>query len=240
MKKKILITGATSGIGLQLANDYAIDNEVIACGRNQQALEKIAKLDNVNTLQFDVTNLLSCKEKLAELADIDVVILNAGNCEYVDINHFESDMFRRIFEINVLGVTNCLEALLPQLKAGAKVVIVGSLARYLPFSQAQAYGASKAAIHYLCNSLRVDLSDKKIKIVEVSPGFVKTPLTDKNQFAMPMRVSVEFASEQIRKGIERNKNHIVFPSLFGWIMYALSQLPERLQIKICQNMRQSA
>ena len=193
--KTILITGATSGIGKALALHSADKGyRVIACGRNKEALDELSRHNNIDSCQFDVTDLEDARRALATLT-FDIAVLNAGTCEYVDIDSFEPDMFRRVFEPNFFGVVNCVDALLPKLQQGDKLVIVDSMARLLPFTKSQAYGASKAALHYFTKSLEVDLHHKGVKVQAVSPGFVETPLTDKNDFEMPMKISAEEAAE---------------------------------------------
>ena len=193
--KTILITGATSGIGKALAIHAAKEGyRVIACGRNKDALDELSSNSNIDACQFDVTDLEDARRALSAVK-FDIAVLNAGTCEYVDIDNFEPDMFRRVFEPNFFGVVNCVDALLPKLQQGDKLVIVDSMARLLPFTKSQAYGASKAALHYFTKSLEVDLHHKGIKVQAVSPGFVETPLTDKNDFEMPMKISVEEAAQ---------------------------------------------
>lgn len=236
---KILITGASSGIGRQLALDYAeAGNQVVICGRNNEALSEIRKQypENITCRAFDITDKTSTKDALAEVNNIDVAILCAGVCEYLDVNKFEADMFERVFKVNVFGTMNCVEALIPQFADSARLVIVDSLARLLPFTKAQAYGGSKAAMHYIARSLEVDLKSKGIKVQTVSPGFVKTPMTDANDFEMPMRVDVDFASQAIIKGIKKNKRDIAFPWLFSSLLKCLSILPEGLQVKLSEKM----
>jgi NAD(P)-dependent dehydrogenase (short-subunit alcohol dehydrogenase family) len=150
--KTLLITGATSGIGKALALHAAEKGyQVIACGRNQGVLDELASKPNIKPLKFDVTSLEDAKQALHNVK-CDVAILNAGTCEYVDIDEFESDMFRRVFETNFFGVVHCVEALIPSLKRGNKLVIVDSMARLLPFTRSQAYGASPAALPYFTKS----------------------------------------------------------------------------------------
>ena len=126
----------------------------------------------------------------------------------------------------------CIEALLPNLKAGNQLVLVGSTARLLPFTRAEAYGSSKAALQYIARSLQVDLSKRGVVVQTVSPGFVKTPMTAVNDFAMPMAVTVEFASKAIRQGIAKQRTDITFPRLFGWMLKFLSRLPQSWQVAI--------
>ena len=223
--KTLLITGATSGIGKALALHAAEKGyQVIACGRNQGVLDELASKPNIKPLKFDVTSLEDAKQALHNVK-CDVAILNAGTCEYVDIDEFESDMFRRVFETNFFGVVHCVEALIPSLKRGNKLVIVDSMARLLPFTRSQAYGASKAALHYFTKSLEVDLHDRGIKVQAVSPGFVETPLTDKNDFDMPMKITATEAAESMLKGIETDKQTVFFPRMFGLILRFMHILP---------------
>lgn len=234
---RMLVTGATSGIGLALAKLAATRGyEVIACGRNADVLAELATLKNVQTLQFDVADEEQTSAALGQLS-VDVAVLNAGVCEYVDVNHIEPDMFKRVFSANFFGVVNSVAALLPNLNRGNQLVLVDSLARLLPFTRSQAYGASKAALHYFSKSLEVDLADRGILVQSVSPGFVKTPLTDKNDFDMPMRIDVEDAVEAMLDGIEKRSKSIYFPAVFSAILRAMSHLPNRLKVRLSRKMR---
>ena len=233
----ILITGATSGIGEALAilcanNGY----KVIACGRNQQALDKLGATTSIETLKFDVANINESKSALAG-KKIDIAVLNAGVCEYVDVDDFEPEMFQRVFSANFFGVVNTISAILPSLQYGNQLVIVDSLARLLPFTRSQAYGASKAAVHYLTKSLEVDLAKKGIKVQSVSPGFVETPLTDKNDFEMPTKISVQQAVEDMLKGIESNKSSIYFPIGFSLLLRFLSILPSKVKVALSKKIQ---
>jgi short-subunit dehydrogenase len=235
--KTLLITGATSGIGKSLA-EHAADRgyKVIACGRNEEALTSLAKHENISPCQFDVSNLEDTKKALS-VVEFDIAVLNAGTCEYVDIEEFEADMFRRVFEPNFFGVVNCVDAFVNKLQKGDKLVIVDSMARLLPFTRSQAYGASKAALHYFTKSLEVDLHDRGVKVQAVSPGFVETPLTDKNDFDMPMKITAEEAARSMLEGIEGNKRTIFFPKMFGYILRFMNLLPSGLQTRLSLSMR---
>jgi len=237
--KRILITGATSGIGLALANLCCQSAyKVIGCGRNQQVLQHLSQHYNHFTpLCFDATDMQQTTNALKRI-DCDILVLNAGNCEYVDANELEPELFRRVMEINFFSVINILNIMLPQLRAGSQVVIVDSLARLLPFTRSQAYGASKAALYYLTKTLEVDLADKDILFQSVSPGFVKTPLTDRNRFVMPMRISAQQAARLILQGIEQRHTSIYFPTIFSLILRLLSRLPTKLQVLLSKRMKQ--
>jgi len=235
--KSLLITGATSGIGKALALHAAKNNyRVIACGRNEDALNGLSKIDNIESLRFDVSSLESARDALKDV-NADYYVFNAGTCEYVDVERFESDMFRRVFEPNFFGVVHCVEAVLPTLRKGNSLVIVDSMARLMPFTRSQAYGASKAAVHYFTKSLEVDLHDKGIRVQAVSPGFVETPLTDKNDFDMPMKITADEAAVAMLKGIESGKSSIYFPRMFGYILRCMNTLTDGLKKKLSLGMR---
>lgn len=237
--KRILITGATSGIGLELTKLCAKRGySVIACGRNQQALEELAVNENIETLQFDVTDLDAVKQALGEVK-CDTAVLNAGVCEYVDMDAFEPQMFQRVFAANFFGVVNCIEPLIEALPQGGQLLIVDSLARLLPFTRSQAYGASKAAVHYLTKSLQVDLAHKGITVQSVSPGFIETPLTDKNDFEMPMKITAQEAVVAFLDGIEKRDSSIYFPKIFSLILRFLSIMPSWAKVSISKKIKQN-
>lgn len=233
----ILITGATSGIGKALTQLCASRGySVIACGRNQGALDELAQDPNIVTLKFDVTDLEQVKSALQNV-QVDIAVLNAGVCEYVDVAEFEADMFQRVFSANFFGVVNCVNALLGKMGSGNQIVIVDSLARLLPFTRSQAYGASKAAVHYFTKSMQVDLSDTGIIVQSASPGFVETPLTDKNDFEMPMKIPVDEAVEALLEGIEKKHESIYFPRGFSLMLRLLSILPSWLKVSISKKFK---
>ncbi|WP_412971125.1 SDR family NAD(P)-dependent oxidoreductase [Glaciecola sp. MF2-115] len=235
---RILITGATSGIGEALTKLCAEHNyTVIACGRNEDKLAELDKLKNIETCRFDVTNEEETKAAL-ESIKCDIAVLNAGTCEYVDVNNVEPDMFKRVFDTNIFGVVNVVSALIPSLERGNKIVFVDSLARLLPFPRSQAYGASKAALNYIAKSFEVDLAHKGIKVQTLSPGFVKTPLTDKNDFPMPMVIEAQDAAKYMLDGIFSSRSSVYFPKRFSFIVRFLNLLPEGIQRRLCINMRQ--
>ena len=233
----MLITGATSGIGYALAQRAVEDGyQVIACGRNQDKLDELSRHSHITSLQFDVSDAEATAAALKE-ARYDIAVLNAGTCEYVDIDEYDPEMFRRVFEANFFGVVNCVNGLLPTLRKGKKLVIVDSMARLFPFTRSEAYGSSKAALHYFTKSLEVDLWDRGVKVQSVSPGFVETPLTEQNDFDMPMMIKVEKAAEELLHGIKKNRQSIFFPTRFGLIMRFLHILPVPLQRKLSLTMR---
>lgn len=227
---KVLITGATSGIGEQLAILYANQQwDVVACGRNQQKLTQLCKFSpHITSLPFDVTDPEQVKTAAEKLpSDLDLVILNAGNCEYIDDPMaFDSQLFRRVIDVNLVSIAYCLEQFLPKMSKGSKLALMSSSAAYLPLPRATAYGASKAALNYLTKTLAIELHKFGIHVSLICPGFVKTPLTDKNDFAMPLRVSAELAAKIIYFDLQLGRREIHFPYAFTFIMKCFAALPD--------------
>lgn len=233
----VLITGASSGIGAGLAKSWAEEGHaVIACGRDRERLKQLQQDHaNITVRLFDMTDRNACREALAG-CKADLIILCAGTCEYLEHGWVDAGRVERVMTTNFQGPVNCLEALQSQLIAGNRVVLVSSMAHWLPFPAAEAYGASKAALTWFANSLRLDWEPKGIAVTVVSPGFVDTPLTRKNDFPMPGQVSVAHAVKAIRRGLAKGKDHIAFPTGFGLLLRLLSRLPEGLQRVLLRRM----
>lgn len=238
--KTVLITGASSGIGAGLAKSWANDGyHVIACGRDPSRLEALHQHSpNITVRLFDMTDRDACRQALVGCY-ADLVILCAGTCEYLDGGRVDAGLVARVMTTNFLGPVNCLAALQSQLVPGNRVVLVSSMAHWLHFPRAEAYGASKAALSWFASSLRLDWEPKGIAVTLVSPGFVDTPLTRKNDFPMPGRVSVDRAVKAIRRGLAKGKNHIVFPTGFGLALRLLASLPAFLQRALLRRMVRS-
>ncbi|MBW6508770.1 MAG: SDR family NAD(P)-dependent oxidoreductase [Desulfuromonadales bacterium] len=234
----ILISGATSGIGRQLVLDYhAAGHEVWALGRSPAALAELETL-GIHSAQVDLEDREATLEWFAGLETLDLAILSAGNCEYIDLPAFDSALVARVMRANVESLAHSIEGALPALRRGKNphLVGIGSSAAYLPLPRAEAYGASKAAVAYMLDTLRIDLAAEGIRVSHVAPGFVKTPLTDRNDFPMPCLVTVEQASTAIRKGIAAGKKEIHFPKRFTGTMKLLSLLPRSLWLALARKM----
>jgi NAD(P)-dependent dehydrogenase (short-subunit alcohol dehydrogenase family) len=237
--KRVLITGASSGIGKALALKYAQQGfEVYACGRSEDKLKALeAEANNITPIIFDVTDKQQIIQATKHVPPLDHLVLNAGNCEYMEtVSPFDSELFSRVINTNLLSVGYCLDVLLPKLSAGSQLGIVSSSVTFLAFTQAQAYGASKAGLDYLARSLSVDLEANKIGVSLIQPGFVETPLTDKNTFNMPNTVSPEFAAEKIFSGMQAKKHTIRFPTIFITILKLMACLPFALWRKLAISM----
>ncbi len=231
-KRNILITGATSGIGEALLNHYSASGyQVIACGRNQEKLTQYAQRNNnVIPLAFDITNneqIAQAANKLKHIEGIDILMLNAGDCRYIDdAKNFDGQLFASVIATNLQSLGYLLEHFLPKVSAGGQVVFVSSSATLLPFPRAEAYGASKAGIDYLAKSLRVDLKTENIAVTLVHPGFIKTPLTDKNDFPMPFLLSSQQAASRIYQGVSARKSYLHFPKRLTVALKLLALCPD--------------
>lgn len=232
ISRTILITGATSGIGESLLHHYCAKGyQVIACGRNQEKLKQLADANaNVVPVAFDITDqeqIAQAALKISAITNIDILMLNAGDCRYIDnAKAFDGQLFADIIATNLQSLGFLLEHFLPKVAAGGQVVFVSSSATLLPFPRAEAYGASKAGMDYLAKCLRLDLSAENIDVTLVHPGFIKTPLTDKNDFAMPFLLSSQQAAERIYQGVSARKSYLHFPKRLTLMLKLLALLPD--------------
>ena len=236
----IWLTGASSGIGAALAE--ALKSRcagLVLTSRNREALEKLAQgQSNILIAPADITDRRQMHQAgvfiQSRFGRVDTLIANAGTCEYLDVREFDVALIKRVFDTNFNGLIHTLEVALPLIRKSRRGYLVGmgSSATYLPLPRAEAYGGSKAAVSYLMESLRGDLAAEQIDVSIISPGFVKTPLTDRNDFPMPMRITPEQAATSIIRGLERRPWEIHFPRRFTLMLKLLSALPASLRLKI--------
>jgi len=221
-RKVCWVTGAGSGLGRALVEKLAAaGHRVYISGRNGAALWSMVdeKDGDVIPVPCDVTDDRRMSEILQNqgVEYLDLVILCAGTCEYIDLPDLDIDKIRRVAETNYFGVVNSCIAALPLMKKAAgsgrkrpHLVGIGSLSSYIGLPRAEAYGASKAAMSYFLESLRCDVQDE-IDITVVYPGFIDTPLTARNDFPMPFLMTAEKAAGIVLDRAAKRPLKIAFP-----------------------------
>lgn len=226
-KHYILITGATSGIGNQLAKDYLSENHhVYAVGRDAKALAELKSL-GAETIELDLMNQEEVIKAFGKIGRVDLAICGAGTCEYLDMPNFDSATFMKVMSVNLGTLSHAIEGVLPKLiESKGRLVGIGSASAYVPFARAEAYGSSKAAVHYLMKTLQISLAPHDVAVSLVVPGFVETPMTKQNDFPMPFIQTTKQASQAIRDGIESGHEVIEFPKKLTLPLKALGTLPD--------------
>jgi len=226
--KRVVITGASSGIGKQLALQLAKEGcSLVLLARRIDELESVAhEVSKYNAMvkvyKCDVSNKGEVDKVFPQIkkffGSIDILIANAGVSFRTDVRKDESAKAAQIFGVNVMGIINCASSVITDFIQAKKGTIVGvsSLAESRGFPRSGFYCASKAAASIYLESLRAELKKFNINVITVKPGFVKTPMTDKNEFDMPLIIPVDKAVKIIVDGIKKEKKIIQFT--FGAVL----------------------
>lgn len=239
--RSVWITGASQGLGRALALYYARHGATVyASARSVTALADLTRLEGgerIIPIPLDITDQAAVNAAVSTwFAEHppQLSILNAGTHISEQAIDFSSDTLRTLTELNLLGTAHCIEALLPPLlrSGGGQVAIVASLAGYRGLPDASAYGATKAALINMTESLHIDLKPKGIDIRLINPGFIDTPLTAKNRFPMPALISAEKAAHYIAQGLKRRCFEVRFPFRFAIVMALLRHLPHSVYIPL--------
>lgn len=237
--QRILITGASSGIGAALAQLYADTGvSLLLTGRNRERLENTARLcqnkgAKVDTATLCVTDKQALQHQILNWDDaspIDLVIANAGISGGTGTGGESDAQLREIMTINLDGTFNTVNCLIPRMQKRKKgqIALMSSMAGFRGMPNAPAYSVSKVAVRAYAEALRPLLKPDNISVCTIFPGFIKTPLTDVNTFAMPFLMSAEQAAVYIQKGLKKNKSRIAFP----WQMHLLSRLVAALPLSM--------
>ena len=231
---RIWVTGASSGIGAALARELADRGARVAVSaRDAEALRDVAA-GRMHVEPVDVTDraatVAAGAAVRAALGGLDVAVLNAGTwSRFVADESWDSALFAEHLQVNVMGLVHSLEAVVPaMLEAGhGRVLGTASVAGYRGLPGSEAYGAGKAAALNLLEALRASLGVRGVVVQTVSPGFVRTPMTDRNRFPMPFLVEPEEAARAIADGIVRGRAEIVFPAPMAVAMKLARLVPVR-------------
>jgi len=240
-KKVIWITGASSGIGKALALKFAQEGwSVAASARRENLLQELNKKNhNIYSFPLDVTNPDQCKKVFEEIKkkfnSIEISIFGTGIHDPNSEKRFNLEKIREIMEVNYFGTMNSINSVYDYYndKKGGQISIISSVAGYRGLPAAGAYCASKSALTSFTESLRFEMMRKNVRVSLVSPGFIKTPMTDQNDFPMPMIKSPEFAAEQIYIGLTKKTGfEIHFPKAFTFFLKFLRILPNSIYFKL--------
>ena len=237
MSKKVWITGASSGIGKALAIKFANEGwQVAASARRENLLQELnSNNSNIHSFPLDVKDEPATKKVFQDIVKkfeaVDICVFCTGIHDPESEKKLSNEKIREIMETNFFGTVNCIMAVNAYFRErkNGHISIVSSVAGYRGLPAASGYCASKAALTSLAESLFFDFKRYNVRISLVSPGFIKTPLTDKNKFPMPMIKSPEYAAEKMFIGLtKKNTFEIHFPKTFTIIVKLLKIMPNWL------------
>ena len=240
-KKVIWITGASSGIGKAVAIKFAKNGWIVAASaRRENLLNELKEINkNIHSFPLDVTDINKCKlvsnNIINQFKNIDICLFGTGMHDPKSEKKFNLEKIREIMEVNYFGTMNSINSIYDYFcnKKNGQISIISSVAGYRGLPAAGAYCASKAALTSFAESLNFDMQMKNVRVSLVSPGFIKTPMTDQNDFPMPMIRSPEFAANEIYKGLTEKKSfEIHFPKAFTYFLKFLQILPSGLYFKL--------
>ena len=240
-KKIIWITGASSGIGKALAIKFASEGwTVAASARRENLLKELNKENsNIHSYPLDVTNVEECESVFKKILDdhknIKICVFGTGINDPKSDKVFNLENIRKIMEVNFFGVMNSINAIYKfySEKKNGQISIISSVAGYRGLPSAGAYCASKSALTSFVESLYFDMIKNNVSVKLISPGFIKTQMTEKNDSPMPMIKSPEFAANEIFIGLTKKKSfEIHFPKIFTFLMKVLQILPSSIYFKL--------
>lgn len=250
MTKTVWIIGASAGIGRALAQKLAKQGYNIALSaRNEESLKEAASELDKGAKSWvspcDASDVKSLKASYKDLTKkagrLDIIVFAAGIYDPMPLGSYDHKKSIQTLDVNLGGAFNVFEAVREQaLDASTPLHLawVASVAGYRGLPGSCAYGASKAALINFAEIQKAELEKHNTKVQVINPGFVKTRLTEKNNFEMPMQITVEEAAESIAKGLESSKFEILFPSVFGFIMKMLRVMPYWLYFKLSKQLVQ--
>lgn len=244
------VTGAGHGIGRGVAKALAVEGRTVAVSsRTREDLEALAAECEAEAVAgrilvhpCDITNAEEVARTVAaieaEAGPLGLAVLNAGTHVPTPVEEFTSSAMSRLVGTNLMGTVHCLEPLIRNFRARGTghIAVVASVAGYRGLPTAAGYGATKAALINMCEALKPELERDGVRLTLINPGFVKTPLTDKNTFPMPFLISVEEAVSAIMRGLRSSGFEVAFPRRFAVLMKLLAILPDGLFFRITRRM----
>ena len=235
--KTIWITGGSTGIGKAVAIKFATEGwNVAISARRENLLKEISdNNDNIYSFPLDVTDKIKCVEVFEQIKnkfkDIDICFFSTGTWNPKKEKDIDTEQIEDVFKVNFFGTLYSIKAVENYFKnrKSGTITIVSSIAGYRGLPNSTGYGPSKSALNNLAESLYFDFKRSNVRICLVSPGFIKTPMTDKNDFKMPFLKTTEYAADKIFNGLVRNNSfEIHFPKSLTVILKVLSFLPSKI------------
>lgn len=235
--KRYWLVGASEGLGRALAHEMsAAGVEVVVSARNQERLDELVReLSNpAQAVAVDVSDREAVEAAADAIGPVDGVVYLAGVYWPMKAQEWDNARAEQMAEINYLGASRVVGAVLPKMieRGAGHVVLTGSLSGFRGLPGAIGYGASKAAVMYLAESMRADLGRGPIKVQVVNPGFIKTRLTDKNDFKMPFIMEPEEAARLMFEHMQSNRFKTSFPRVFSWFFRGSQFLPDWLYYRL--------
>ena len=243
-EKRVWIVGASSGIGLALAKALLEAGAYVTLSARREAelLAFASKYPRATVVAFDCADrqiwATALGSTLASMGHIDLVVLGAARYDPMNSWELNVEQVEKSFELNVVSVYRALACLVPYFLArqSGGVAFIASISAYTGLPRALAYGATKAALNNLAETLYFELAPKGLSVYLINPGFVETPMTAKNDFKMPSLISPQRAAAHIVSGFERGKFEISFPAGFAGSLRLLSRLPYRFRFPLLHKM----
>ena len=244
-KKTIWITGGSTGIGKAVAIKFANKGwNVAVSARRVELLNELSDThENISAFPLDVTDKLKCKEVFSEIKNkfenIDLCFFSTGTWNPKKEKDIDVDQIENVFKVNFFGTVNSIKAVEEYFrnKKNGIITIVSSIAGYRGLPNSTGYGPSKSALNNLAESLYFDFKRYNVRVCLVSPGFIKTPMTDKNDFKMPFLKTPEYGADQIYNGlINKNIFEIHFPKALTITLKLLSFLPSKVYFSLIGRM----
>lgn len=229
----VWITGASSGIGHLLALTLAKRGiKVSVSARRAEALNELANAnENIHAYPLDVTDDEAAQAIAAQIEQdhgpLDLVVLNAGQWAEIRAHDYSAERARKMMDVNYNGVVNCLAPVMRKMirRRAGHIAIVASVAAFRGIPRGAMYGPTKAALLNMAEALKLDLQSFGVELSVINPGFIDTPMTQKNKFEMPFLTSVEEAVSKILKGLEKKKFEISFPWAFAALLRGSRRIP---------------
>jgi short-subunit dehydrogenase len=244
-KKTIWITGGSTGIGKALAVKFASKGwNVAVSARREELLNELSdQYENISAFPLDVTDKQKCAKVFDQIKkkyeDIDICFFSTGTWNPKKEKEIDVEQIEEVFKINFFGTVNTIKAAEQYFRDRKKgtITIVSSIAGYRGLPNSTGYGPSKSALNNLAESLYFDFKRFGVRVCLVSPGFIKTPMTDKNDFKMPFIKTTDYAANKIYDGlINKNVFEIHFPKSLTIILKILSFLPSKLYFSLVGQM----